>query len=72
MPHIQLYSERHGMRDDRQNMYSTTQLARSLGQKVEPSEALSFYEELGRLSFLSTEPSKTVFLRSLIEGYIIR
>jgi len=72
MPHIKLYSERHGAGNNRQDTSAINRLARNLGQKVEPSEALSFFEELDRLSFLTTESTKTSFLRSLIKGYIIR
>ena len=72
MPHIQLYSERHGPVNKRKNTYAINRLASNLGQKVEPSEALSFFEELDRLSFLTAESTKTSFLRSLIKGYIIR
>jgi hypothetical protein len=45
MPHIQLYSERHGAVNNRQDTYEINRLASNLGQKVEPSEALSFFEE---------------------------
>ena len=72
MPHIKLYSERHGEGNNRLDIYAVNRLARNLSQKVEPSEALSFFEELDRLSFLNNESIKTSFLRSLIKGYIIR